>query len=114
MSDFLGLDPSLLQHLLRSRFPIVVVETPLYDGRSAAVLAEARRLVPGKPIRTVINSHHHFDHSGGLRTAVAEGAQGEGAQVLQPSGASGPWPTWRIPMPRRRAGKNICRRRGPA
>ena len=54
---------------------VVVVETPLYDGRSAAVLAEARRLVPGKPIRTVINSHHHFDHSGGLRTAVAEGAQ---------------------------------------
>src|SRR4029077_17181586 len=30
--------------------------------------------VPGKPIRYVINSHGHFDHSGGLRAAVAEGA----------------------------------------
>ena len=53
---------------------VVVVETPLYDGRSAAVLAEAKKLVPGKPVRYVINSHHHFDHAGGLRTAVAEGA----------------------------------------
>ena len=48
-------------------------ESPLYDGRAQAVLAEARRLVPGKPIRYVVNSHHHFDHSGGLRAAAAEG-----------------------------------------
>jgi len=54
---------------------VVVVETPLYDGRSAAVLAEARKLAGGKPVRTVVNSHHHFDHAGGLRTAAAEGAQ---------------------------------------
>jgi glyoxylase-like metal-dependent hydrolase (beta-lactamase superfamily II) len=38
------------------------------------VMAEVKKLAPGKPIRTVINSHHHFDHSGGLRAAVAEGA----------------------------------------
>jgi glyoxylase-like metal-dependent hydrolase (beta-lactamase superfamily II) len=53
---------------------LVVVEAPLYDARSAAALAEAKKLAPGKPIRTVINSHHHFDHAGGLRTAAAEGA----------------------------------------
>jgi glyoxylase-like metal-dependent hydrolase (beta-lactamase superfamily II) len=38
------------------------------------VIEAVRKLVPGKPIRYVINTHHHFDHSGGLRAAAAEGA----------------------------------------
>ena len=53
---------------------LVLVETPLFDGRSGPVIEQVRKLAPGKPIRYVINSHGHFDHSGGLRTAVAEGA----------------------------------------
>jgi glyoxylase-like metal-dependent hydrolase (beta-lactamase superfamily II) len=53
---------------------IMLVESPLYDGRAAAVLAEVKRVIPGKAIRYVVNSHHHFDHAGGLRTAVADGA----------------------------------------
>ena len=53
---------------------VIVVETPLNDGRSVPVLAQVKQLVPGKPIRYVVNSHQHFDHSGGLRAAVAEGA----------------------------------------
>ena len=53
---------------------IMVVVSPLYDGRAVPMLAEAKKLNPGKPIRFVVNSHHHFDHSGGLRSAVAEGA----------------------------------------
>lgn len=52
---------------------VVLVEAPLYDGRAAAVLAEVKRLLPAKPVRTVINSHHHFDHAGGLRSVAAEG-----------------------------------------
>jgi len=51
----------------------VLVESPLYDGRSLAVLAKAKELLPAKPIRYVINSHHHFDHAGGLRTAASAG-----------------------------------------
>ena len=53
---------------------IVVVEGPLNEARSMAVLEEAKKLVPGKPVKYLISTHHHFDHSGGLRTYVAEGA----------------------------------------
>jgi glyoxylase-like metal-dependent hydrolase (beta-lactamase superfamily II) len=51
----------------------VVVESPLYDGRAQLVLDAAAKLA-GKPVGTVINSHPHFDHAGGLRTAAASGA----------------------------------------
>jgi glyoxylase-like metal-dependent hydrolase (beta-lactamase superfamily II) len=53
---------------------MVLVETPLNDGRSLPVFEQVKKLVPGKPIRYVVNSHAHFDHAGGLRTAVGEGA----------------------------------------
>jgi len=51
-----------------------LIEAPLDDARTNAVIAETKRLIPGKQIRYVVNTHHHWDHSGGLRTAYAEGA----------------------------------------
>ena len=53
---------------------IAVVEAPLSEERSLAVIAEAKKLVPNKPIKYLINTHHHWDHSSGIRTYVAEGA----------------------------------------
>jgi len=53
---------------------IVLFEAPLGDGRSNAAIEAAKKAIPGKPIRSVVNTHHHFDHSGGLRAAAAEGA----------------------------------------
>ena len=63
---------------------MMVVETPLYDGRSLPVLAEARKLGAGKPVRYVVNSHHHFDHAGGLRAAVSEGATLVTSEMARP------------------------------
>ena len=53
---------------------VAVVEAPLNEARSLAVIEEVGRLVPGKPIRYVVNTHQHFDHSGGLRTYLAQAA----------------------------------------
>jgi len=53
---------------------IVIVEGGQNDNRSAAVIAEAKKLIPNKPIKYVVNTHQHFDHAGGLRAYVAEGA----------------------------------------
>lgn len=52
---------------------IVVIEGPQNEMRAEQIIAEAKRLVPNKPIKYVINTHAHFDHSGGLRAFVAEG-----------------------------------------
>ena len=53
---------------------LVIVESSVTEGRALANIAEAHRLVPGKRIRYHVNSHHHSDHSAGLRAFVAEGS----------------------------------------
>jgi glyoxylase-like metal-dependent hydrolase (beta-lactamase superfamily II) len=46
---------------------IAVFDAPLSEARSLAVIDEIVRRIPDKPIRFVVNSHQHFDHTGGLR-----------------------------------------------
>ena len=52
---------------------LTLIEAPQNDTRSLAVIAKARELRPNKPLTNVVVSHHHFDHSGGVRAAVSEG-----------------------------------------
>jgi glyoxylase-like metal-dependent hydrolase (beta-lactamase superfamily II) len=53
---------------------IVVIEAPETEARSIAVIDAVKKAIPGKPIKYLINTHHHYDHAGGLRTYAAEGA----------------------------------------
>jgi len=50
---------------------LLVVEAPQSAQRMEAVLDTLRSRFPGKPVGTVINTHHHWDHTGGLRTVLA-------------------------------------------
>lgn len=59
--------------VVEQRRGIVVIEAPLGEQRSEAVLARVRELYPGTPITAVVNTHAHFDHAGGLRTFVDAG-----------------------------------------
>lgn len=52
---------------------LVLFEAYGSEANARAIIAAARALVPGKPLRDLIISHHHFDHTGGFRAAVAEG-----------------------------------------
>ena len=60
--------------LIEMKDYLIVVEGPQGDHRSMAVITEIKKLVPNKPIKYLVNTHHHFDHSGGVRAYAAEGA----------------------------------------
>jgi glyoxylase-like metal-dependent hydrolase (beta-lactamase superfamily II) len=51
----------------------VLVEGPGSDAQTVTTLANVKKVVAGKPVRYVINTHHHADHAGGIRAYVAEG-----------------------------------------
>jgi glyoxylase-like metal-dependent hydrolase (beta-lactamase superfamily II) len=53
---------------------ITILESGQSEARGQAILAEAKRLIPNKPITLVVNTHSHIDHSSGLRAVVSEGA----------------------------------------
>jgi glyoxylase-like metal-dependent hydrolase (beta-lactamase superfamily II) len=46
---------------------------PQNEDRARAIIAETKRVIPNKPIRYGVISHHHFDHTSGLPAVVAEG-----------------------------------------
>jgi glyoxylase-like metal-dependent hydrolase (beta-lactamase superfamily II) len=52
---------------------IAVVDAPLVDLFYPAVSKIASGLAPGKPIRYVIATHHHFDHIGGVGAYFDQG-----------------------------------------
>jgi glyoxylase-like metal-dependent hydrolase (beta-lactamase superfamily II) len=53
---------------------VMVLEAPTDASASKAAIGRIKQLAPAKPIRYVSFSHFHFDHTGGLRQYIAEGA----------------------------------------
>jgi hypothetical protein len=53
---------------------LVVFDAPCCETQSRWVIEAAKAKYPGKPIKYLVLTHHHMDHTGGTRAFVAEGA----------------------------------------
>jgi glyoxylase-like metal-dependent hydrolase (beta-lactamase superfamily II) len=53
---------------------VMMLEAGGNEQRALAYIAETHKLMPNKPIRYVMNTHPHADHTAGLPALVAEGA----------------------------------------
>ncbi len=61
--------------VIEMRDHLVVLESPLYDERTQAVLDAIRAQWPETPIKYLVASHFHHDHIGGIRGYGAIGAK---------------------------------------
>lgn len=52
---------------------LLVAEAPVSSAVTEKVLARLAEAFPGKPVRYVVQSHHHGDHLGGIRPYIADG-----------------------------------------
>ena len=53
---------------------VMMLEAGQSIARGSAYIAKTKELIPNKPIRYVMDTHPHADHTGGLPALVAEGA----------------------------------------
>ena len=52
---------------------LMLIDAPQSEARTLAVIAKAKETVPNKPLQQLVITHHHFDHTAGIRAAIAEG-----------------------------------------
>jgi glyoxylase-like metal-dependent hydrolase (beta-lactamase superfamily II) len=52
---------------------LVIFDAPVTDGQSAWVMKTVKEKFPGKPVRWVVLTHHHMDHTGGVRAMLGDG-----------------------------------------
>jgi glyoxylase-like metal-dependent hydrolase (beta-lactamase superfamily II) len=61
--------------VVRQGNALLVVEAPQSAARSKAVLDTLRSRFPNVPVRTFVPTHHHWDHTGGVREYLAQGVE---------------------------------------
>lgn len=89
---FLEVGPGLYQVLGSSHHNLLIVgpkglaivDAVWYPRRSRTILARLKERWPGKPLKYVILTHHHPDHTGGLAPFAAAGARIVVARVNAP------------------------------
>ena len=54
---------------------LLVIEGPQSSARTSAVLDTLKSRFPSKPVYGVVMTHHHHDHSGGIRAYMARGVR---------------------------------------
>jgi glyoxylase-like metal-dependent hydrolase (beta-lactamase superfamily II) len=52
---------------------LMLIEAPQSEARTLAVIAKAKEIVPAKQLTELVTTHHHFDHTAGMRAAIALG-----------------------------------------
>ena len=53
---------------------LVILDAPVNEQFSEWMIKASKARYPGKPIKYLMLTHHHWDHTSGARTYVAEGA----------------------------------------
>ncbi len=53
---------------------LAVVEAPYTEAQTHSLERAVAEQFPGKPIRYAVVTHHHYDHTGGVRAMAANGA----------------------------------------
>src|SRR5688572_899996 len=61
--------------VVRQATGLVVVEGPQSSARTRAVLDTLRSRFPGVAVRTLVPTHHHWDHTGGVREYLSHVAE---------------------------------------
>jgi glyoxylase-like metal-dependent hydrolase (beta-lactamase superfamily II) len=76
VADGVTLARAYSHHSMVVEFPtfLAVVEAPYTEAQSKTLIRLLQAQFPGKPIRYIAATHHHYDHTGGIRGLAAVGA----------------------------------------